>query len=345
MTVALHEQLHAFAKALLEHRGALVDWPVADREGVALLPPDLATVLGTHDEMVRVTCEAGGQGISVDLAGDFLEWAGYVLESEPKTGVFRIRDPYLKRKDLDEGIARTFTWLNAKVRLREGRETRIEYHTWWFHGALASEDRWETSFAVSLNSASGVEVAIPDPLSLWELQPRPGPLPVIPSSYGRAAGIAKQRLLHLAAAFLDRMDTRLHGDRKRLRDYYHALLRETDKKKTRDQASPDPEKVQARKRAVDLELRRKLSELDERYAIDATLLPVALVRTEVPVLVVDLSVFRKQADKMHRIYWNPLLKQFDPMACSRCGEGAFAVAFTNEGVEPLCSKCSAPSGA
>ena len=66
-----------------------------------------------------------------------------------------------------------------------------------------------------------------------------------------------------------------------------------------------------------------------------------LVRTEVPVLAVDLSVFRKKAQKTHTVYWNPLLKQFEPFCCSDCGESTFTVAFSNEKVEPLCQKCSA----
>ena len=41
---------------------------------------------------------------------------------------------------------------------------------------------------------------------------------------------------------------------------------------------------------------------------------------------------------------NPLLKQFEPLRCSGCGDVAFAVAFTNETVEPLCPKCNAQAG-
>jgi hypothetical protein len=343
MTTPVQEQLHAFATALLERRGALVEWPMADRSGTVLLPPEVAATLGADAEQVSLGPQTTGHGLSVNLAGDFLHWAGQLIEAEPRVGVFRIRDLYLKRKDLEEGICRAFTWLNAKVKFQEARETKIEYHTWWFHGVLTSEDRWETRFSVSLNTVSGVEVAMPDPLGLWELEPRLD-APPTPPSYPWAAAVARRRLLNLAAAFLERMDSRLQRDRKRLHDYYHALLREANKKKTRGQTSPDPEKAEAANRAVQLELKRKLIELDDRYAMTATVQPVVLVRTESPVLAVDLSVFRKQARKTHTVYWNPLLKQFEPLLCSRCGDGAFGVAFTNEEVEPRCSKCETLTG-
>ena len=183
MTAAVQDQLHALATTLLERRGALVDWPAADRAGTAILPPDVADAVGMDREVVSLACEPNESGLSANLAGDFLEWSGRLLAAVPSVGAFRVRDLYLKRKALDEGIGRAFTWLNAKVKFREGRETTVEYHTWWFHAALSSEDRWETCFGASLNAASGVEVEIPDPLGLWELQPQRGSCAETPTSY------------------------------------------------------------------------------------------------------------------------------------------------------------------
>ena len=136
------------------------------------------------------------------------------------------------------------------------------------------------------------------------------------------------------------MDARLAADRRRLREYYAALVREAEHKRARGAEQPDPEKLAAKKRAVDLELRRKLAELDERYAMEAVLEPLVLVRTEIPVMAVDLMVQRKPARRQHVVYWNPLLKQIEPLCCSRCGGGAFSVTFTDEQVEPLCIACT-----
>jgi hypothetical protein len=340
MTVPIEDQLRAFATTLLERRGALVEWPVNERSGTALLSSEAASAVGAADEVVPLGFEVAGEGLSLNLAGDFLQWADRLLEAEPRVGVFRVSGLYLKRKEVAEGIGRVFTWLNAKVKIREVRETTIEYHNWWFYGILTSEDRWETRFAVSLNAASGVEVSIPDPLELWELEQQPA-APRSHDSYPRALAVARRRLLSLAAEFLDRMDARLLRDQKRLNDYYLALLRETGKKKTRGQTAPDPDKAEAAKQAVGLELRRKLLELHDRYAIEATLAPVILVRTQTPVIAVDLSVHRKQAHKVHTLYWNPFVKQFEPMLCSHCGQSAFGVAFTNDDVEARCAKCDA----
>ena len=155
-------------------------------------------------------------------------------------------------------------------------------------------------FHLFADAASGIEVQIPDPRVVGaRAAARAGT--ATPSSYERAASVSRRRLLHIwPRRFLDWMDARLQRDRKRLHDDHHALLRESDKKKARGHAQSDPEKIEATKRAVDLELRRKLGELDERYAMEQTLRPVVLVRMEVPVLAVDLSVFRKQWHKFTR---------------------------------------------
>ncbi|MBN2292323.1 MAG: hypothetical protein JXM70_07855, partial [Pirellulales bacterium] len=265
--------------------------------------------------------------------------ASRLLELEPRVGTFRIQEMYLKRGDIDEAVRRVFSWQNAKVSLQDTRAVRVEYHTWWFHSLLVSEDRWETRFPITINASSGTEVELPNPLDLWEFEPHPAACQQPPPTYGQAVQRAQLRLRALATEFLDRMDGRLQRDRKRLREYYNALLREAHHKKSRGQEKPDPEKQEARERAVKLELRRKASELDERYAMELTLKPIVLTRLEIPSLAIDLSVQRKRSQRKHTVYWNPLLKQLEPICCSHCGCGTFLVAFTNEDVDPLCAKC------
>ena len=81
-----------------------------------------------------------------------------------------------------------------------------------------------------------------------------------------------------SAEFVRRVEQRLERDRKRLQDYYRALSREADGSKRRAAAVPSPEEIAAKKRAVDLELRRKLAELNENYALRAELRPVVVAQ-------------------------------------------------------------------
>ncbi|NUQ61546.1 MAG: hypothetical protein HUU20_03595 [Pirellulales bacterium] len=342
MTAGIQEELRTFATRLLERRGALVDWPPDAPEGNAVLPDEAAHALEADSELVRLSTEPYGEGWHVNLAGDFLETSSRLLDAEPRIGTFQIKDLYLKRGDLDEAVHRAFTWLNAQVRVAATRPVRVEYHTWWFLASIASEDRWETRLPVTLNAASGAEVELPDPLALWQVEPNPSAESQMPSTYFQAEHLARSRVPQLAADFVGRMDDRLARDRRRLREYYNALLRETEHKSPRGRAKPvEPEQLEAKKRAVQLELRRKLGELDERYAMEAVLKPLVLVRTDLPSLAVDLSVHRKRARRAHTVYWNPITKHLEPVRCSRCGRATFSIAFTDDEVEPLCPTCAA----
>ncbi len=339
MTHSMEQDVCEFATKLLERRGGLVEW-TDPSEGTAIVPAEMADLFHTDGETVRLSTQPGSEGWCLSLATDFLDTAARLLEPEPRVGTFCIQEMYLKRGDLEEVVRREFSWLNARVRLHGTRDVRVEYHTWWFHALLVSEDRWETQLPITVNASSGTEVKMPNAFDLWELEPHPAACRQPPTTFQQALLRAQQQVQELAAEFLDRMDGRLQRDRRRLREYYNALLRENHRKMSRSQAQTDPEKQKAKERAVKLEMRRKAAELDERYAMELALEPVVLTRMEIPALAIDLSIERKRARRKHTVYWNPLLKQLEPICCTRCGCGTFSVAFTNEEVDPLCAKCS-----
>ena len=343
MTSSIEQELRTFATNLLERRGGLVEWTDSE-DGTAIVPTELVDSLDNDSldnggEVLRLSTRPGGDGWCISLATDFLDSASRLLELEPRIGAFHVEELYLKRGKLDEAVRRAFSWLNARVRLLDTRAVRVEYHTWWFHALLVSEDRWETRFPVTINASSRAEVELPNSLDLWELKPHPAATQQPANTFQQAVLRAQHQIRELAGGFFDRMDGRLQRDRRRLQEYYNALLRENNHKKSRKQVQPDPEKQQARERAVKLELRRKATELDERYAMQLTLEPVVQTRMEIPVLAVDLSVQRKREQRNHTVYWNPLLKQLEPICCSGCGCGTFSVSFTNEEVDPLCPLC------
>jgi len=339
MTVAIQDRLHRFATDVLQRRGALVEWDRPELSGSVLLPPELVEAVGAEDEVATVGCDVAHAELGVNLAGDFLDWSGRLLTAVPRVGSFHAGDLYLKRKGLPEAVQRAFTWLNGKARVHDSRQTTVEYHTWWFHAAATSEDRWESRVTVSLNPLTGAPIPLPDPLELWSLEANPTAASFHARSCETAMQFARDEILRMGREFFARMDGRRSRDRKRIEDYYGALLREAGRKKRHGRVDDDPEKIAAKKRAVQLELQRKLDELDERYATEVVLTPVLLVRMVIPVMAVELTLMRKKAQRLLTVYWNPLLKQFEPIRCDRCGHPTTAAALTNDTVAPLCPGC------
>lgn len=331
MSAPLNARLRDFAVALLERRGAAVEWHSESDDGYAVLPNELTRRLGGW-ELLRLSFRADAEGLPVNLAADFLDRVQPLLELEPRAGAYQVPEAYLKQGRIEELVERTFTWQNARVKVQAASPARCEYHVWHFFASLQSEDRFEDCFAVALNAVTGAQIELPEPVK-WEARAwRDPPQRRIPK--GRLCG-APWRAWRLPGAFVSRMESRLARDRKRLRDYYGALAKE---ERTKAPGSPEPGPADPAG-AVALELRRKLQELDERYMLRIDLNPLVHMRLELPALAIPFEVFRRQSRRALTLYWNPLLGDIEPLACSRCGASMFSLAFTDEEVEPRCLDC------
>ena len=340
VTNSVQHDLRSFASRLFEECGGLVEWDASHDGGMAMIPQQLAQIFGVKEEVPLSPRQENG-GICLGLASEFLDRSNLALQSLiPRVGQFTIPDHYLKTRDLQELIERTFTWQNARVRIREAAPKPVTYHTWWFFATLKSEDVWESRLGITLNTASKAPVELPELLDLPDLEPSESVAAVNPTdTFDRAARLAQSQVLRRSGDFITRMEARLERDRKRLRDYYGALQNEAGATKRRAAAVPTEEELAARHRIVELELQRKTSELAERYAMSASLEPLAMVSLEMAVMVVELTVQRKQEQRTHWIYWNPLTRHFEPLGCSGCDQGVYSMFFTDDDVEPLCVEC------
>lgn len=337
----LTKDLHAFALDLFERVGGIADWPAPDAPGSVLVPPAVAAAAHLPGEEFALSTTVGPGSLHVGLASEFMETAGKLLEAAvPRAGAFRISDRRLTGRDLSDKILQTFGWLNARGKCGAAEPVDVDYEQWTFHGSLRSEDVWEGLLRVSVNVASRAVIDLPDVFAEPDLRgdDRDGERPP-PSTYAAAVATGKKLLTEASAEFVRRIEKRCDRDRKRLEDYYRALSGEADGPRRRTAAPPSPEEIAAKKRAVDLELRRKLAELNENYALRAVLQPLILARVRLPALVVPVAIQRKQAIRTYRLYWNVLMRKFEPLACSRCLGPTFSAAFADETVDLLCPAC------
>jgi hypothetical protein len=338
---ALDRDLQAFGVELFEHAGGVAEWPAADVSGAVVVPADVAARAQLPGEAFSLGLRAAPGSLHVSLSGEFLDAASRVLEiAVPRRGSFCIGERYLTRGDLSDKVAQAFAWQNARAKCGAAEPALVGYHYWTLHGIMQSEDVWEGFFHVTVNEDSGAILELPDVFQEPDLGSALAlPAPAIALTYDAAIAEGRRRLVCGTADFVRRLDARLERDRKRLEDYYRALLLEGKGSKRRAVAAPSPEENDAREQAVKLELRRKLAELSERYAILATLRPVTLARVRIPTLGVGVRIQRKQAIRDYRVYWNPLIKKLEPLACSRCRRATYWAAFADETVDLLCKAC------
>jgi hypothetical protein len=217
----------------------------------------------------------------------------------------------------------------------------VPYHAWWFHVTLHSEETWESVIQISLNASSRQPLELGELLQRGDLKPSQADMEFTANAVttlSPALQLVEAEAMHKAGAFLQRIDSRRERDRKRLKDYYQAMLRESSSPRKRVQP-PTPEELESQKLAVKSELQRKLGELDERYQVNATLRPVVLAELHLPTVAVDVEIQRKANKRVFRLYWNSILKQMEPLGCSSCGQPSWNFWFTNDTVAPLCSAC------
>jgi hypothetical protein len=340
---ALDRDLQTFAVELFEHSGGIADWPAPDVPGSAVVPSEVATAAHLPSEEFSLSTIAAPGALQVGLATEFLDVATRVLNvAVPRDGSFCIPERYLTSRDLTDKIAHTFAWLNARADYGTAEPAMVEYHLWTWHGSLRSEDVWEAILQVGVNAESQAVVDLPDVFQEPDLHSdEAANASDDPTTLATAIAEGKRRLITASAEFGRRIEQRLERDRKRLHDYYRALSREADGSKRRAATVPSPDEIVAKKRAVDLELRRKLAELNENYTLRAELRPVVLARVRIPALVVPIVIQRKQAVRDYRLYWNSLLKKLEPLSCSRCRRATFLATATNETVDLLCTACAA----
>ncbi|MBM4001609.1 MAG: hypothetical protein FJ297_19090 [Planctomycetes bacterium] len=335
----MERELRKFAVALIERRGGVVDWPDEAVSGSAVVPEELASECGFPGDAFRLDTVAAPGTLAIGLGGEFLDLAARALDGIPRDGAFLIPERYLTRRDLSDKVAQAFVWHNARAKAGPAEPALVAYHAWTFIASLRTEEMWESVIEVSVNAESRAVVEMPDLFLEPDLIDDEGRPSEPPSTYDAAVAEGKRAMNRLTTAFLNRVDARLERDRKRIRDYYRALAREAKSPRRRG-APVSEEQLDAQSRAVDLELRRKLAELSERYAVQARLRPTRLARFRIPALVIPLVVQRKQATREYRLYWNVVLRRLEPLACSRCFRSTYSASFTNDSVDLVCTACS-----
>jgi hypothetical protein len=141
-----------------------------------------------------------------------------------------------------------------------------------------------------------------------------------------------------AAGFAARLASRRERDRKRLRDYYGALAF-SPKRTPRGAPLPTLADIDARHAAVDQELARKLAEVDERSRLRARIQPIALLRLELPVWAIDISIQRRTAVQTVRAYWNHRSAGLESLACEECGAAGLRFLARDRDAALICPGC------
>ena len=122
--------------------------------------------------------------------------------------------------------------------------------------------------------------------------------------------------------FCRSLNRRLQRDVNRLTEYYDNLIAEIRLKiERRHLEGKEREDEEARIRATELELKNKISDQREKYALKISVEPVNVLRFFLPVKIVDFEARFSKSTREISFVWNPLLKDFEPVLCEGCHTG------------------------
>lgn len=104
----------------------------------------------------------------------------------------------------------------------------------------------------------------------------------------------------------------------------------------------EAEKEEAKAAAAERELQSKIHDLEEKYAVRVQVSFVNVLYVTLPVLLARMSYQRRQAFRELSFFWNPLLKDWEPLACEGCRENTFAFSLCDDKQHLTCADCSHP---
>jgi hypothetical protein len=350
------EDLLHFTCHLFEHCGAAVE---ADEEGVeVLLPPELATRLGVgeHVRFRFAPQDRNGAGVLpadeqlITYGSPALEKVLSLVADRGTVAAVELKGLYLKQAAPGPEIERLFQPLNARGRFVSASTAIVPYGVFNFRYTAVSDEKKEGLVSVALNFKSLAEVGgIAHRWHEAEWQERAIPEGAlafthpVEKTYQQACRLTQRHITITLSEFHHSRERRLGRDIQRLEEYYLGIAQEIRTRlRKKGLGGEEAEREEAKATAAERELKLKIRDLEDKYAVRVQVTFVSLLYVELPVLTARVSYQRRQAFRELDFFWNPLLKEWEALACEACGENTFAFSLCDEWQHVACASCSHP---
>ena len=339
--------LKSLVREVLETSGCLVE---EDRERLeVVLSQDVATTLGLkeHQYLYFSPDKRSDDGIFVSYDSTILEHISQLVAGRGLFYQVNLANLYLKQEGLHEAISRKVTFPNSIYRLKSKGKMIVSYLVFNFCYSAISERKMEGLIPVIVN-----EVTLSTPMGILkypesssgyheeseetgEVARRP-----VEEVYQIASQVARQEVKKALVDFKRSLEWRLNRDITRLQEYYGTLKEESQSRiEKKGLTGEEKERELSKIRAIDLELRRKIKEQQDRYAIRVEVELATALRLTLPVRSVVLRVRRKEKERDFTLLWNPLLKEIELPVCEACLNTIEEIYFCDEKLHQLCRQC------
>lgn len=336
-----------------------------------LLPPAVAKKLGVPEEArLRVTTPADipdvpSPGVAIPgvsgphgpgRAAHVLTYSAETLEKLSSLIGVRgtlqeryARRLYLKHEGIGSAVTGYFSPLNGLGNVKSSRMQTVSYLICNAQYTALSDERKEGVVETALNEFTGRPVEDVCAM-LRQAETAQASLPTVERKpadfiYRSLLSAAQRSIERELLQFQQSLHRKLLRDFRRVEEYYGSLVREIEDKIQRRALQGNERATEMQRiEGVHLELRKKLVDQRERYAVRVAVRWLNAMRVYFDVIVVVYEVRRKQRARDLELIWNPLKKDFEDLGCDRCGNDLRAFWMCEEVPHILCESCSVCPG-
>ena len=322
-------------QSLLAHHGAEVE-SLDDQTMLALLPEKLGEILAVPEEiMLGIDGQEGlvNCGYGSEMLRGLID---HTLQEKPVVAL----DLQIPVPPLREPVG--FTGLNVALRHMSGTYSSVWTLIGYFLLDAVADDRQLSTLEVTMCLTS---MTLLDPID-WMSVPHntakelltPKTLKNAYSPFARAVMDVAQKSLSPFRASVAR---RYRRDRLRVDQYFREMDEDLYQRINRYK---NPKGLIAKRAGLPLEMSRRLQTLEENYRINAHIEPIGLALVKYPVSTARLLVLRRKKERKITLRFDPLLRQWHPLACEFCSKPVKIFGACDESVHILCSDCLERSG-
>ena len=357
-TGTLEDPLLRTVANVLTLSGGVVE-PSGEGSLAVLLPPAVANALGVPEETTLrvspVTGNAGSVAPEASLEKDKSHVLTYSTETLEKLSSM-IRDRghlverrtnrlYLKQQGIHASVRAHFSPVNGIGNVKSSHERTISYLICNVQYTAFSDERTEGMVEVAVNEFTGLPVdeirsilswadSVPVSTAAVERKPTAQICQALVRTSRRSIGRELQQ-------FQESLQRRLRRDIKRVSEYYGSLIHELEDKIRRKGLQGEERATEMQRvEAIQVELRKKLIDQRERYAVKVAVQCLNAMRLYVDVVVVLFEVQRRERTRELVLIWNPIKKGFENLGCDECGNELWSFRMCDEVPHILCEQCS-----
>jgi hypothetical protein len=336
-------------KALASH-GCLIDSPHYDILHV-MVPPALAPQFGNTEFLaLAFTPEVKRSNPDTQLVTYNSPLLGRVIEIAKERGkATRQNATGLNHEpgNLEEKVQRKITVYNSNLELLSEAAEAITNLVFNFKVSYMTDDKDEEIKTVAVDTRDlRISEKFREELDKVFLEEKCDfpHLPSAPAGPPQKAYEAASN--YIVSNITEKVDTykvlllkRLLKEKSRINEFYARSQKDAEKRLLRaNLTQQEIARMQDRIRAIQLDRKRKVADLTDKYSLRVNIELLSIVSIVQPKIRCDVRISTHGENLLTSLYWDPLLKEVDEVRCDSCGSHRRNFFLTN-GIL-VCTDCS-----